>query len=79
MARARYGTWLGATKPTFIATDSQDLVRLQLKRARHPLLLQQHREALREAKATLKSKSKVSNIFIIGASNVIWFAPRFLD
>lgn len=58
MARARYSTSLGATKPTFINTDSQNLVRLQLKRARHPLLLQQHREALREAKAKLKSKSK---------------------
>jgi dsDNA-specific endonuclease/ATPase MutS2 len=79
MARARYSTSLGATKPTFIDTDSQNLVRLQLKRARHPLLLQQHREALREAKAKLKSKSKVPNIFVIGASDVVWFAPRFLD
>lgn len=58
MARARYSTWLGATKPTFIDTESQSLVRLQLRRARHPLLVQRHREALRDAKAALKSKSK---------------------
>ncbi|XP_024377064.1 uncharacterized protein [Physcomitrium patens] len=59
MARARYSTWLGATKPTFIDTESQSLVRLQLRRARHPLLVQRHREALRDAKAALKSKSKL--------------------
>lgn len=69
MARARYSTWLGATKPTFIDTDSQNLVRLQLKRARHPLLLQQHREALRDAKATLKSKSKVRNVFVLDVTS----------
>lgn len=64
MARARYSTWLGATKPTFIDTESQSLVRLQLRRARHPLLVQRHREALRDAKAALKSKSKVLDMFL---------------
>lgn len=72
MARARYSTWLGATKPTFIDTDSQNLVRLQLKRVRHPLLLQQHREALREAKATLKSKSKVCSLTLYYTEPPLW-------
>lgn len=59
MARAKFSTWLGATKPTFINVDSPKLVTLQMLRARHPLLVQQHQEVLRERKANLKSRSRV--------------------
>jgi dsDNA-specific endonuclease/ATPase MutS2 len=59
MARARYSTWMGSTKPTFIDDDGNHPVALQLLRARHPLLVQQHRQLLKEAKTKLKSKTRM--------------------
>ncbi|CAK9877587.1 unnamed protein product [Sphagnum jensenii] len=59
MARVRYSTWMGSTKPTFIDDDGNHPVALQLLRARHPLLVQQHRQLLKEAKTKLKSKTRM--------------------
>ncbi|CAM6048098.1 unnamed protein product [Sphagnum compactum] len=62
MARVRYSTWMGSTKPTFIDDDGNHPVALQLLRARHPLLVQQHRQLLKEAKTKLKSKTRVAEL-----------------
>jgi uncharacterized NAD(P)/FAD-binding protein YdhS len=50
---------MGSTKPTFIDDDGNHPVALQLLRARHPLLVQQHRQLLKEAKTKLKSKTRM--------------------
>ncbi|CAK9228909.1 unnamed protein product [Sphagnum jensenii] len=62
MARVRYSTWMGSMKPTFIDDDGNHPVALQLLRARHPLLVQQHRQLLKEAKTKLKSKTRVAEL-----------------
>ncbi|KAJ7560204.1 hypothetical protein O6H91_04G118400 [Diphasiastrum complanatum] len=82
MARAKYSSWMGATRPTLVNVDSMleqweentghaanlvddvDQVSshnyiVQLRSALHPLLAQQHREGLKEAKLGLKLKEKM--------------------
>eukprot|EP00850_Spirogloea_muscicola_P002878 SM000011S19056 [mRNA] locus=s11:655516:663035:+ [translate_table: standard] len=66
VARARYSSWLGATRPSFSSLetlDSQDKDGLvvDLRRLRHPLLLQQHRENLRKAKERVAAKAKAAS------------------
>eukprot|EP00850_Spirogloea_muscicola_P005727 SM000026S08976 [mRNA] locus=s26:782458:789946:+ [translate_table: standard] len=66
VARARYSSWLGATRPRFSAVemlDSQgkDGLVVDLRRLRHPLLLQQHRENLHKAKERAAAKAKAAS------------------
>eukprot|EP00850_Spirogloea_muscicola_P004241 SM000018S03606 [mRNA] locus=s18:218290:225210:- [translate_table: standard] len=66
VARARYSSWLGATRPSFSSPESPDsqdrdgLV-VDLRRLRHPLLLQQHRENLHKAKERAAAKAKAAS------------------
>lgn len=67
LARAKYSSWIGGTRPEFVdpsdlssaeaETGSRKL--LQLRKARHPLLLQQHRKSLQDARLKLKSKTRM--------------------
>ncbi|XP_024542747.1 uncharacterized protein LOC9634579 [Selaginella moellendorffii] len=67
LARGRYSSSIGATRPSFVHAERDesestlDEFLVLLEGARHPLLLEQHRGNLREAKVKLNTKRKILN------------------